>query len=751
MGRSFEGIEKNLKSTYDTSIDNVIDELYAPLFRNSVRYVRAAGFFRSSVFRLMTDDLLEFAISGGKMTLITSLHVDKKDYDTAMEALRTEKDFAKTKLIEEIISMRENEEMVSVTEILASLICNGCLSIRIGLRKSGIYHRKKGYFEDSDGKKVLFMGSGNETRTALDSEFDEGSAEDFSVYRNWGEAGAWESHGKSHYDKLQLEIEEGEYHRFPIVPIEDLDRDDFFFIEGEDWLDLETHRKLSKERKERIREVHDKFIQDTGEKSEGPGPLSSDQIVLRPHQSEGLSKWEDNGCKGILEHATGSGKTITALTKIAEHSREGLPVLVLVPSKVLLDQWIDEINKFMSPETVDILPVGSGHREWRKELALQCHDGRYQENRRITVAIIHSARTNKFLSLVGGLKSALVVVDECHRIGAPSFKKICEWKPAKVLGLSATPDRYGDSEGTERLKSLCGEIVHQYSLTDALKDGYLTPYIYHIERVKLTDEHSRCIDADCRDCERSDYDTRMTKIARELNRYREQGGSINWKDLPQWLRISIIQAKRIIKKAKEKSNICARIIYDNYSKSSDTEHWLVYCEDSSQLEEVNEEISKLGIGPVYEYWTGAEGAEINEDEQLEFDRAETLRTWEITGGVMLSIQCLDEGVNIEKISHGIILASSNNPRQFIQRRGRMLRLHEDKTLARIWDALVIPESENDGEHNNYVLNEINRASLFAMDASGGSARQELTNIRHELGLNDHFADGEFDGSNEEDE
>ena len=141
----------------------------------------------------MTDDLLDFAISGGKMTLITSLHVDKKDYDVVMESIRNHENLPKEMLLEEIRSMRENEEMVPVTDMLAALICSECLSIRIGLRRSGIYHRKKGYFEDGSGKMALFMGSGNETRTALASEFDEGSAEDFSVYRNWG---AKTAHGR---------------------------------------------------------------------------------------------------------------------------------------------------------------------------------------------------------------------------------------------------------------------------------------------------------------------------------------------------------------------------------------------------------------------------------------------------------------------------------------------------------------------------------------------------------------------------
>jgi len=152
---------------------------------------------------------------------------------------------------------------------------------------------------------------------------------------------------------------------------------------------------------------------------------------------------------------------------------------------------------------------------------------------------------------------------------------------------------------------------------------------------------------------------------------------------------------------------------------------------------------------LYEYWSRAKGAVIDGKER-KFAGEETLARWKHTGGVMLSIACLDEGVNVEELSHGIILASSKNPRQFIQRRGRMLRLHDDKVLARIWDSLVVPDSDmKHGDSTNYVLNEINRAKLFAEDSAGGTARQELTNIRHQLNLHDVFAGGDIDCSEED--
>ena len=388
-GSGFDKIPKPIESTYDTSSDDVIESLYSPLLKNSVKYVRAAGFFRSSVFRLMTDDLLDFALRGGKMHLITSLHVDKKDYDVAIESIRGEKGFAKEKLLEEMLELRKNESMIPVTDMLAALICSGCLSISVGIRKSGIYHRKKGFFEDEEGRIVLFMGSGNETRTALESVFDEGSAEDFSVYRSWGDNGAWDSHGKKHHQSLIKEIDEGPNHKFPIVPIQDLDKEDFLFIEGEDWLDLENHRSHSTERKAKILEVHEKYRMES--EHQGTTEVGESGIKLRRHQEVGLYKWEENGFRGILEHATGSGKTITAITAIMKHLEDGLPVLILVPGQILLGQWAEEIEKFI--QSPNILPAGAGNNEWRNNLHFWLDESPNHDLSRVTIAIINTART----------------------------------------------------------------------------------------------------------------------------------------------------------------------------------------------------------------------------------------------------------------------------------------------------------------------------------------------------------------------
>jgi len=688
----------SLKNVYFTDEDNVIDKLYSPCLKTASKYVRAVGYFRSSVFSLMTEDLLDFAINGGKICLITSIHFDKNDYDTILSNLGHDI------LVQELIDMRKNPELVSTTEMLAALVCYGALEIKIAIRKNGIYHKKKGYFEDECGHIVLFHGSGNETLTALNPEIDEGSSEEFTVYNS--ESESWATHGALHHKKIISELDGSNVGSTPIIEIGKLDPNLFNFIEGKDWLDLEFHRDSAYSRQALLSDLWNKK----------PKPFK-----LRNHQTEGLERWGNNDYSGILQHATGSGKTITALTPIKEHVQNGLPVLILVPSRLLLKQWIDEVDQFI--EDVSILPVGTGYSKWKNVLHMWLDSKKMMGKKRVTIAIIDSAKTKQFMNNLNSNLNLFVVVDECHRIGAPSYEEICSLTCSKVLGLSATPERF--DEGDERVRLLCGPVIHEYNLEDAIKDKHLTEYVYNIHTVNLDSEEEQA------------YDEIKLEISRQVNKFRDKNGNINFKKLPKSLQLKFIQAKRIIKKANAKTSVCGNIIEENYDNSNQ-QNWLVYCEDSSQLNEIRRELDSRNIEPIYEYWSRAEGASYgssDDEKTFDFDREGTIKSWERTGGILLSIQCLDEGVNIPSISHGIILASSNNSRQFIQRRGRMLRLSTGKELAYIWDALVIPNESSDSEFNNYVLGEIKRAEAFSKSAHSGNSRRVLINLKSTLSIN----------------
>lgn len=723
---------------YYSDQTNVIDKLYSPCFGWANKYFRDAGYFSSHIYQAMSKDVLEFVLrdKSNHITLFTNIDIYPPDYDAIVNSSIGSDEH----VYEELRQMLEMDSISDPVKMLAAIVNSGQMTVYVSLRKRdkdtpySLNHSKSGYF-CNDEKTVAFSGSFNETYPAVISGLEKGNKEHFDIFaEDELDANTWEIFGDSIVNRLNSDSK-GEFPKHSgagtiIVKIDDIKKEHLPSMNKDDW-DPENHLSRAAQRSEKIYELIDERIKRSSETS------TKKQINLRPHQSRGIRSWKENGCKGILEHATGSGKTITAITAIKEHVNQGLPALVLVPGRELLKQWHKEIKNHI--EDSSVLCVGGSHSLWRKQLHFWLDNRKQPSTKRIVIAIIHTARGEQFQRSVRGMEDCLVVVDECHRIGAPSFTNICEWNSNYILGLSATPQRFSDPIGNQRVLDFCGNIVDTYSIDEAMNDGYLSNYFYHISTIGLTNDHEDCENSECKLCETDRYDQQMERVKKAISRYLDENGLVNFNNLPPEVQVMLFNAKRILKKALNKTDRCAEIIQQNYVENAE-QYWLTYCEDREQLGNLKEKLIASGISPIYEFWSEAEGAE-TDFEQLDFDREATLNMWESTGGVMLSIACLDEGVNIPCISHGVILASSQNPRQFIQRRGRLLRLSDNKTHANIWDILVVPSSEEGGNHTNYVLAEINRALTFSSNASNHQAIQKIQNIAYRLGITLGFTGG----------
>jgi len=710
-------ITASLKPRYETDIDNVIEELYKPCLQNSNRYVRATGFFKTSIFRLMTEDILDFAIHGGKITIITSIFLSEDDYRAAMEGHAV--DFT-TRTLEE---MALNPKTVKPLEMLSCLIHNGNLELNIGLRKKGMYHRKEGYFVDKNGHKISFSGSGNETRTAVDPEIDSGSSEAFNVFWESKLGDSWQDYGRPIISRLDKEMK-NEIPGTPVISVREIDEKIFNFFD-EDWLEYEAHRKLSKRRQKLI---NDKWIEYSGKKRRenilkhsGVKKLIPD---LYPHQSTVLENWETKKFRGIVEHCTGSGKTITALSAIDKHSAEGFPTIIIAPSKLLIDQWEKEISEKLPEHQLLIVDGRSKNKNWPRYIgnslqnsnppniilaSLKTVGGELNKSSKFTNFLIRYESLKK-------LENCLFVVDECHTLGQKTLSDFCGLKSGKRLGLSATWRRWMDDEGTHRIQDFLGDPLHPvYGISDALNDNppRLTPYYYSIEETVLTDN------------EQDEYNEIRDQINQALRKAkRDKSGNIIWGDGNEWLQKLYRDAASVIKKAENKVEKTAEILLDPESGFEIGQHWLVYCEDGTQLDKVKSKLIDSNLGPhLREYRTATDYSLIG-----------TLNDFKNNGGILLSIRCLDEGVDIREISHAIILASTQNPRQYIQRRGRVLRLHENKYRAKIWDCLVVPRGEI-GEEADYIFSELNRAEEFAITAENNSTLVRIKLLKEMFGMN----------------
>jgi superfamily II DNA or RNA helicase len=318
---------------------------------------------------------------------------------------------------------------------------------------------------------------------------------------------------------------------------------------------------------------------------------------------------------------------------------------------------------------------------------------------------MQTAATDQFLKNVYSGSHLMLVADEVHQIGSNFNSKAMSIETGPRIGLSATPTRYGDPDGTRKIFDYFGEVVPPpVTLLDAIRAGRLVEYEYHPHPIRLSAE-----EADL-------WKEYTKKIGLEVARTADNGDG----RLSERAKMLLIQRARIAKKATSKIDLAAEVIANNYEAG---QRWLIYCEDSDQLRQVIDSVRSVGINPV-EYHTAMAG-----------DSESTLAWFRSAGGVLVSIKCLDEGVDIPAADHALILASSQNPRQFIQRRGRVLRKAAGKHMAVIHDAIVTPLSlQDEPDQAALVKSEFLRAIEFAKSALNRAADAELRAMALEMGF-----------------
>lgn len=666
----------NLKTDYRSDRDDAVEDFYAPCMSQSIKYSRAVGYFRSSIFLITGESIIDFVRSGGTLRLICSPSMAEEDIkaiESGHEGL--ESGVLKSLSTDIDLMIRNAGQNYSVT-VLATLIKIRALEIKIAIRTtgSGIYHEKIGIFEDRAGNKVSFIGSSNETLSAWHYA---GNFESVEVFCSW--KGERESERVERHERDFESLWAGSASGIKTIAFPEALEGNILTVAVDD-LDSLDITKFKPKKKRKI-----------------DNPL--------PHQKNAIELWKANNFRGVLEHATGSGKTVTALTAIDEHLKTGGSVLILVPSKLLLEQWEKEVIEEI--EDVVCLLAGAGNTSWKKGDRLRAFTAGTSEDKRVVISTMKTASSQEFLDQINDGSDLMLVADEVHQIGSPENSKALSIDALKRLGLSATPKRYGDAEGTQKIYDYFGPVLPPIiSLYDAIQSGRLINYEYFPHPINLTAE------------EADEWREISKDIRREIAISNNDEGPFR---LSARAKMLLIQRSRIAKKSVVKISLAAKVIKDEYSPG---DKWLIYCEDKDQLNKVSDALRNLGFNPL-EYYSDMQG-----------DHKETLKVFEMLGGILVSIKCLDEGVDIPSISHALILASSQNPRQFIQRRGRVLRYHPSKVLAKIHDAIVVPTSLED-EPDQFALlqSELVRAYEFSQHAINKSAGFELELIARKLGIN----------------
>lgn len=448
-------------------------------------------------------------------------------------------------------------------------------------------------------------------------------------------------------------------------------------------------------------------------------PQIPPSLHLRTYQKQAVNNWFANRGRGTLKMATGSGKTITALAIATElYQKIGLEALIIIcPYRHLVTQWAKEAEKF----NLNPILAFESVRYWQRQLSTELYQLRAGYQPFLTVITTNSTLISEgFQSqLLYFPEKTLIVGDEAHNLGSPRLEESLPRNIGLRLALSATPERHFDESGTDAILNYFGSVLQpELTLAEAINQGALVRYLYYPVLVELTEAESRA------------YHRLTTRIGWALMDDKD------WEN-NETITALLIQRSRLIASATNKLDALRELMKNRLQ----TTHTLFYCGDGSvetledysprQLEAT---VELLGSELGYRVNTYTAETPLNEREKLrqQFERGE------LQG--LVAIRCLDEGVDIPAIQNAVILASSCNPRQFIQRRGRILRPHPGKERATLFDMIVLPPDldRNTLEvERNLLRKELKRFLEFANLAdNAGEARLKLLQLQKRYGLLD---------------
>ncbi|CAG9607742.1 DEAD/DEAH box helicase family protein [Pseudoneobacillus rhizosphaerae] len=712
--------EKHIKTEYRSLSDNVVKEFYIPLLKDAQLYKRAVGFFSSTALIEISKGLAGLIDNGGKIQLVASPRLSEEDIEAINKGFELRERIIEKALINSFTPPRNIFEEDRLN-LLANLIADGRLEIKIAFLENnnhiGMFHEKMGLIYDTHNNIVAFTGSMNETSTAFSHNY-----ESIDVFCSWTTDQDRVNSKERAFTSIWNDYEPN----IQIIDFPNVGKELF-----------ESYRRSSYDLSIDQREFNYNEEIKAGEKIKLIGPHIPDKVKLHDYQLDAINTWKKQKYVGIFDMATGTGKTFTGLGAIAELYKElngELAVFIVCPYQHLVEQWVEDIQLFGMKPIIGY--SASSQKNWKKRLKDAVISFNLGVKKHFcfiaTNATFSTDDIQEQLKKVKG--NILLVVDEAHNFGAKHLSETLNPNIPYRLALSATLERHGDEEGTEKLFKYFGEKCIEYSLKEAIDSNKLTPYYYYPLVVNLTED------------ELMEYKNLTAQIYKHCSK--DKRGKIQISEIGKML---LIKRARLVASAQEKILKLAETI-ENYKTDN---HMLVYCgaatlEDPQYIEgeASNEEKRQIDIvadmlGNRFNMrvskFTSEESAEEREELKVAFAEGKHLQT-------LIAIRCLDEGVNIPSIKTAFILASSTNPKEYVQRRGRVLRKFPGKDFAVIYDFITLPVSIDEVNNlyeediigiRSLASREIIRMKDFAAIAENSSVADRLiTEITDAFKLND---------------
>ena len=673
-----------IQPLYILPTDPFAEEVLIPGFKAAEKVDCMVGFFSSEVLASLAPGLATY-INGSKnsLRLIISPLLSDEDQTAIKDGLEPANKIFNNFLEE--LTVTEQLLQIHTLKCLSWLLRENRIQIKIALMKDALFHPKVWLFENSQDV-IAVHGSSNVTRAGIQKNIEQ-----ISISKSW-------------QDTTQLYITDKLRHEFNQL-WENKD-ENCLVIELPEAVRkrlLKTYHSKSPPTEDELRALYTR----AKSFSEGlvlcePDPIPKKNFAIPDwlryedgpfeHQGKAVTSWCDAGHRGVLEMATGSGKTITSM--IAAHRLYTLhkPLLIVVaaPYVPLIEQWCDEIAPFgLTPVNLTIVGNVAKRAKELQKLHRQLRMG--ISDVEVVVVSHDTLCTPEFLATVKEFNcTRLLIADEAHNLGRPSFINDPPEFFEHRLALSATPIRQYDQDGTKALFKFFGDIVFKFTLEEAI-GRCLVEYDYYVHPVDLTES------------EMDEWFNLTDKIRQ--NAWRDEDGKPD-----DYLAKLLRDRRALLETASGKISMLKTLL--NNENTSDLKHTLVYTSDKrpKQLNDVNRLLDDRSI--LFHQLTAEETTSRNKTKQI----INSFQNGEIQ--VLTAKRVLDEGVNIPQICKAFILASTTVERQWVQRRGRLLRTCKTigKTHSIIHDLLALPprmEERLDPDARSLVRSELLRTQEFA--------------------------------------
>lgn len=688
----------DIQIRYRSEIHNFPRDFIIPVLSQTMIYKRGTGYFSTSSLIQLSTGLFEMAKNGGKIQLVCSPHLDKGDIEAIDYGYRTREEVIENALLREIkepVTYFEEERL----NLIATLISNGNLDIKIAFLddENGfrLYHEKIAIFVDKDGNRISYAGSANESENGLDGNF-----ESLYTFCSWKDSSQVDAVKLAEEDFDQMwNNETSKLHviSFPEIVVNKLMS---YKKETLDWSVDEKEYGYKQYLKE-----HQKFKVPSG-------------VVLHEYQEEAVQNWIMHDYKGIFDMCTGAGKTFTALAAMVHLGKileDRLAVFIVCPYIHLVSQWEEDVVRWTSVPVI-IAHSKSPDTNWKNNLLKSYKRFRKEGSPFVCITTNDSfagEEIQQYITRFSIDQNVLLIVDEAHNFGSQQMISVMPWNIKYRIALSATIKRHMDKFGTQKIEDYFGEKCIEYTLERAIADGNLVHYDYHPVLVYLSEGELE----------------KYRNLSNKLKRYIVvKNGKMKISDAGKPI---IFERTRLLAGAERKVGLLLSM-FENYKCDNNI---LVYCgatsvtdedtgEQKRQIDMVTEKLQQE-LNMSVKRFTAEEG----------LAERQNIKTYFAQGmyQVVTAIKCLDEGVNIPGIKTAFIMSSSRNPKEFVQRRGRLLRKSDNKKKAVIYDFITLPRDldnvlpSNIDEDKTIIVGEIARMIEFGSLSDNPEVTDNLVN------------------------